>query len=218
MNEERPSSRLILASASPRRRDLVARLGLDVTIQPANIVETVPPVADRAERVARRLAREKAMAVLDDRRLGHVLAADTIVVFQGRLLGKPETEDDARRTLRELRGKWHRVITGVALASGRRARVTHAVTRVRMRDYTESESERYIERGEPFDKAGAYAIQDPIFHPVERYDGCYCNVVGLPLASVIALVSAARISQSRETLDLPAECVRCPLFGEIETH
>lgn len=212
MSGERPSTRLILASASPRRRELIARLGFDVTIQPANIDESVPAVTDRAERVARRLAREKAMAVLGDRRLGHVLAADTIVVFQGRLLGKPETADEARRTLRELRGKWHRVITGVALASGRRTRVTHAVTRVRMRDYSDAEIERYIERGEPFDKAGSYAIQDPLFCPVERYDGCYCNVVGLPLASVLSLAAAARLGSDSEPPDLPPECACCPLF------
>ena len=213
MSDERPTPRLILASASPRRRELIGRLGLDVTVQPANIDETVPTVTDRAERVARRLAREKAMAVLGDRRIGHVLAADTIVVFQGRLLGKPETADEARRTLSELRGKWHRVITAVALAAGRRPRVTHAVTRVQMRDYTEADIEAYIERGEPFDKAGSYAIQDPIFKPVERYDGCYCNVVGLPLARVIDLTNAAGIASEEGCHDLPAECATCPLFS-----
>ncbi len=112
-----------------------------------------------------------------------------------------------------MRGRDHRVITGVAVARGRAARVAHAVTHVRMRHYGEDEIERYIARGEPFDKAGGYAIQDAELAPVERFQGCYCNVVGLPLALVIRLLSASRVVVP--VIDphrLTSACPCCPLF------
>ena len=123
------------------------------------------------------------------------MAADTLVVCDGQVLAKPADPDDARRMLRRLRGRSHQVLTGVAL------RATEAVqwcglvsTTVVMREYADGEVEEYIARGEPFDKAGGYAIQDEVFRPVERLDGCYLNVVGLPLCAVSAGLAALGVS------------------------
>ena len=113
------------------------------------------------------------------------LAADTLVVSpDGRVLGKPAGPEDARGMLLGLRGRAHAVITGVVLrTSGEREWGAAVTTRVHMRAYTEAEVERYVERGEPYDKAGGYAVQDAEFRPVERLEGCYLNVVGLPLCA-----------------------------------
>jgi MAF protein len=201
---------LILASASPRRSELLSRLNVSFAVCPANVDEDAPKYSPRAEQIARQLARAKADAVGLRHPDAVILAADTIVVDQGQLLGKPACADEAREMLRSLRGRWHRVITGVVVRHGRRSAVSHTITRVQMRAYSDSEIEHYIERGEPFDKAGAYAIQDTLFYPVERYDGCYCNVVGLPLAPVMTMLGTAGIHSSRESL--PAQCSCCPLF------
>lgn len=205
--------RLILASASPRRRELLGRLGVAFTVDPAEIPEELPAQAPRAERVARRLARAKALAVAARYPGLPVLAADTVVVFRGRLLGKPADETEARAMLLELRGRWHRVITAVAVARHRRVRVDHAVTLVRMREYSDEEIASSIARGDPFDKAGAYAIQDGCFRPVAEYLGCYCNVVGLPLALVVKLLDRAGIAVSVSMKQLLPECAHCPLFA-----
>ncbi|HMM42642.1 MAG TPA: Maf family protein [Thermomicrobiales bacterium] len=205
---------LILASASPRRRELLRRLGVDFTVVPSDVDEWAPGRHPRAERLARHLAREKALAVAASHPDAVVLAADTIVVQQSRLLAKPADAREAREMLGRLRGRDHRVITGVAVARGRQVRVAHAVTHVRMREYGHDEIERYIARGGPFDKAGGYAIQDPAFAPVDRYTGCYCNVVGLPLGAVIPLlVSTGVETPVTEPARLTPECPFCPLFA-----
>lgn len=181
---------VILASASPRRRELLGLLGIPFDVAPADIEEWAPARLPRPERLARRLAREKALVVAARHPGSIVLASDTIVVDRGRLLAKPADVSDAWAMLTQLRGRHHRVITGVAIVAGGSAvRVAHEVTRVWMRTYTDTEIQRYIERGEPFDKAGAYAIQDGEFHPVECIDGCYSNVVGLPLGRVIEMLN-----------------------------
>lgn len=207
---------LILASASPRRRELLALLGVEFAIVPADIDEWAPERHPRAERLARGLAREKALAVAANHSGTVVLAADTVVVQKGQLLAKPADAAEARAMLEHLRRRDHRVITGVAVARGRRARVAHAVTHVRMRDYANAEIDQYIARGEPFDKAGGYAIQDERFAPVAMYAGCYCNVVGLPLALVIQLLSAAGVNVPVSApWHLTPECPSCPLFGPL---
>jgi len=114
--------------------------------------------------------------------------------------------------LRDLRGRWHRVVTAVALASGPRVRLRHAVTRVLMRHYSDEEIAASIGQGDPFDKAGGYAIQDKHFQPVAEYRGCYCNVVGLPLATVLELLGGAGAVVNVLLHDLPPHCARCPLF------
>ena len=163
--------------------------------------------------MAEALARAKAVSVAQREGGGLVLAADTVVVDGDTLLGKPRDAAEAAAMLRRLRGREHRVITGLALVDAARfTLVDHVTTAVRMRAYTEEEIAAYIASGEPFDKAGAYAIQDEAFHPVASYDGCYCNVVGLPLRAVIRLLRHAGLDiTDRHLAGLPAECRDCPL-------
>ena len=216
MRRAEAASTLILASGSPRRRELLGRLGVRFEVVAPNLDEWAPARHPRAERLARRLARDKALSVAAAHPSSVVLAADTIVVQQGSLLAKPVDAEEARAMLERLRGRDHRVITGVVAARGSRVRVAHAVTHVRMRDYTSAEIDRYIARGEPFDKAGGYAIQDVEFSPVDRFTGCYCNVVGLPLALVIQLLDAIGFDVPVTVpSQLTPECPLCPLFRPL---
>ena len=201
---------LILASASPRRRELLGQLGLRFSVVPADVDESLPDAPTNWVQVARRLARMKARAVARRYPQAIVLAADTIVVHRRQLLGKPQGEEDARSMLRDLRGRTHRVVTGVAAARGQSIHVGHAVTDVSMRRYSDEEIEQYIASGEPFDKAGGYGIQDVRFHPVVWIDGCYCNVVGLPLG--VAVGCLARFGVHLRQIEAPAQCRDCPLF------
>jgi len=184
--------RLILASASPRRRELLRQAGFAFEVAPAEVDETYPGGEEPAA-FAERLALEKADQVA--RRFTAkddvvVLGADTVVVADRELLGKPASADDARAMLRKLSGIAHRVITGVALAApgaGCRA-VGHEVTRVFFRPLTDEEITAYVATGEPLDKAGAYAAQGRAARFVTRVEGCYFNVVGLPVALVDRLL------------------------------
>jgi MAF protein len=201
---------LLLASASPRRRDLLTALGFDYEVVPSSVDEDAV-TRSRPEALARALAVAKARDVAASHPEAAVLAADTVVVQRGVLLAKPAGAADARAMLARLRGRSHRVITGVCLiAPGRRTRVAHAVTRVVMRRYADTEIEAAIARGDPFDKAGAYAIQDPLLRPVASYQGCYCNVVGLPLWLTLRLLEAAGIQPSHPP-QMPPACHACPL-------
>jgi septum formation protein len=188
--------RLILASASPRRAELLARLGLPFEVRPSGIEERLAPGIP-APALAVALARSKARDVAD--RLGHareeralVLGADTLVVLDGRPLGKPATRHDARAMLRALGGRGHEVVTGVVLldASGGGERAETVTSRVFMRAYGEAEIEAYVATGEPDDKAGAYAVQGAGGRLVDRVEGCYTNVVGLPLGTTARLLRA----------------------------
>jgi nucleoside triphosphate pyrophosphatase len=205
-------SRLVLASASPRRRDLLSLLGVPFEVRPVDVVEEVGD-SSRPEIVARRLAREKAEAARLRDRDAPILAADTVVVYAGEILGKPRDDDEARATLRRLRGRWHEVITGiVAMAPGRTGSlVRHAATSVLIRYLGDDEIEASIARCDPFDKAGAYAIQDPVLAPVEAYEGCYCNVVGLPLWPTIELLGKAGSPVDVSVDRLLPQCAACPL-------
>ncbi len=175
-------SALILASASPRRRELLASLGLDFTIQTPEIDET--PRADELPRsLAERLASEKAEAV----RYGPeetVIAADTIVLLEGCILGKPSDEQHALEMLTRLSGKSHQVITAVCIRSAQKSTVFSVSTEVLFRSLMHEEIERYITTGCPMDKAGAYAIQGGAAHMVRAIKGSYTNVVGLPLCEL----------------------------------
>ena len=151
--------RLVLASASPRRRELLASLGVEFEVAPSAADETLPEGPPTTAAVL--LALRKASAVAARRREGVVLGADTLVVVDDEVLGKPAGPDDARRMLRRLRGREHRVVTGIAVvdaATGRQA-TEAVVSRVRMADYPDEAIEAYVASGEPLDKAGAYAIQ-----------------------------------------------------------
>jgi septum formation protein len=182
--ETQPASLLplILASASPRRRRLLAELGHSFQVLPADVDET-PPEGLSAERVAEELALQKAVKVAGQVAAGTIIGADTVVVSaEGTLLGKPADPRDAARILETLSGSTHRVITALALIhqpGGARV-LGHASTSVSMRQLTREEIDEYVATGEPFGKAGAYAIQERGDRFVTRLDGPYDNVVGLP--------------------------------------
>jgi len=186
---------LILASASPRRRDLLARAGVAFEVVPAEIDETARP-GELPEALAERLAREKAVAVA--RRLGAtgarlVLGSDTIVVLEGEVLGKPSDAPHAEVLLGRLVGRTHRVTTGVALArSSDLAVQSFTVTSlVTMHGASTEEIRRYVASGEPLDKAGAYALQGEGRRFVAAVEGSESNVIGLPLDETLALLRAA---------------------------
>lgn len=179
-----PPLRLVLASASPRRRDLLASLGLRFTVDPPQLKESRLP-GEEPRAWAGRLSQEKAALVAARHRPpAIILAADTLVIDDGEALGKPVNTDDAHRMLRRLRGRAHEVCTAFTLqpAGDAGRRLTRlGRTRVHMRAWSGAEQEAYVAGGDPLDKAGAYAIQHPVFAPVERIEGSYSNVVGLPL-------------------------------------
>jgi MAF protein len=209
---------LILASRSPRRRRLLAHLGLPFRVVIPQVEEDMAPTAaGRPEELAEALALAKAEAVAIKEGEGIVIAADTIVVDGDTILGKPADSSEAGAMLRRLRGKTHRVITGLAVvdAGGGQRAASHVVTAVRMRPYSDADIAAYVARGDPLDKAGAYTIQDEQFHPVASYDGCYCNVVGLPLKALITLLRRAGLDITPDSLEaLPPECARCPIVVE----
>ena len=185
---------LILASSSPRRQELLKRLVSEFSAMSPEIDESRlegEALVDYAER----LSREKAAAVAKslDGAPALIIAADTIVIdCEGRLLGKPVDAGDARRMLRHLRSRAHQVVTAVTVAlNGEpgRSLTRRARTTVIMRDYSDGEIDAYIASGDPFDKAGAYAIQNEVFRPVARIEGSYSNVVGLPLPLVKSLLA-----------------------------
>ena len=209
-----PTPPLILASASPRRREILSRLGVPFST-------IVPEVDEKAfsaaspEDLARTLALRKAEEVHNRCPTSTVLGADTVVSLDGVALGKPAGPDDAQRMLFALRGRTHTVVTGMALVSedGAAPLVQHESTRVAMRHYTFEEMDRYIESGEPLDKAGAYAIQDADFHPAASFDGCYWNVVGLPACQVAKTLHQAGYNIVPDGA-LTSRCtpVACPLL------
>jgi septum formation protein len=182
---------LVLASASPRRRKLLAQAGYAFVVRPAHIPEDSLPDEDPIAYVVR-LAREKAEAVF--RELADatavVLGADTTVTLDGQILGKPVDDADAARMLRMLSGRTHRVITGVALATESGTQVAAELTAVRFLTLSDEEIRGYVATGEPLDKAGAYAIQGRAARWIPRIEGCYFNVVGLPLALVSTLLES----------------------------
>ena len=190
------AARLILASASPRRRELLASLGLTFEVVPSDADETLEPIA-LAEAVAA-LALRKARAVAAARRGALIIAADTIVVIDGRALGKPADRAEARSMLQTLRGRTHEVMTGVAVldaASGRHASET-VISRVTMAPYSDAAIDAYVAGGEPLDKAGAYAIQGAGGALVAGLKGSRSNVVGLPLETTAALLRGFGVAVS----------------------
>ncbi len=179
---------LVLASASPRRREILRRAGIPFRARPTGVDEAVR-AGETPRRHVRRLAREKAQAA--GRPGETVLGADTVVVIDNQILGKPRNAPDAARMLRLLSGRVHRVLTGLYLLTPDGSRTEVVETRVWFRRLTRAEIAAYVASGEPFDKAGAYAIQGLASKFVERIDGCYYNVVGLPVLRVYAMLSLA---------------------------
>lgn len=177
---------LVLASASPRRKQLLEMLRIPCTVQPANVQE-IPLPREAPEAYSRRLARDKARAVPGQL----VLGSDTIVVLDDRILEKPVDDDDALRMLRELQGRSHEVITSVCLIADGVERIAVDRTRVTFRAADDDDLRRYIATGEPRDKAGAYGIQGWGAALVEGIDGDFFGVMGLPVRLVLRLLAEA---------------------------
>lgn len=178
--------RLLLASQSPRRAEILRAVGWPFEAFAVEIDEGVR-ANERPENYVERLALGKAEAAARINDAPLVLGADTTVVAEGEILGKPESEEDASRMLRRLSGRWHDVLTGVALLGQKGLRVAHERTRVRFGPLTADEIQWYVRTGEPFDKAGAYAVQGRAALFIEEIAGDYWNVVGLPIRLVYKL-------------------------------
>ena len=174
---------IILASNSPRRRELLAGLGLDFTVKVIDGIDESWPQELKGEDIPLYISREKAAPyrkLMGPKDL--VITADTIVYVDGQVLGKPHDKADARRMLQLISGRWHEVITGVTLMTARGERSFAVTTKVKFCSLTDSEIESYVESGQPMDKAGAYGIQEWIgYVGVEAIEGSYFNVVGLPV-------------------------------------
>ena len=180
---------LILASASPRRQELLKLLGLPFTVRVADIDETMDLSRSAFEEVAR-VSRQKALAVprqADD----VIIAADTIVVCEGKILGKPRTEEDARQMLSLLSGRDHQVMTGCTILRGEQAVSFTEVTDLHFRPLSDREIDRYVASGEPMDKAGAYGIQGGAALFCSHMAGDYYNVMGLPLCTLVQKLAQA---------------------------
>ena len=217
-----PHSRVVLASSSPRRRELVSELSLDVESLSPNGYEEPPSPGDSPEDYTLRMAADKAEQGAALRRGAVVIGADTCVVFRGDILGKPADAAEAVATLRRLRGEEHSVVTGLCVRGAGRGEAQGAVatksairsTRVWMRDYSDEEIDRYVASGSPFDKAGSYAIQDTDFHPVDRIQGCYFNVVGFPLCALVETLASLGVrAELRRPGRVGELCDGCELAG-----
>ena len=219
------ASRLLLASKSPRRRELMALLGLPFEVTSADVMEAPHPGEGPAALVVR-LSQAKARAV-DGAGWGRaggiaggiIIACDTVVAFEGDILGKPQDAVQACAMLQRLRGRSHTVCSAVTLlAPATGYLVTDAVrTEVSMRRYGNDEVAAYVASGDPLDKAGAYAIQHAGFHPVARLQGCYASVMGFPLCH---LTRCLRAWQTGPTVDVPVACQvltghTCGVYGAI---
>ena len=218
------SIRIILASNSPRRKELLSLFGHEFSVQPADVDETPHENEFPGEYVSR-LAEEKA-CVAGGSALKDVLviAADTTVADGSMLLGKPEDESESRQMLEQLRSRTHQVYTGIAILDKNTNKVFTELscTDVPMRDYTDNEIDDYIASGDPFDKAGGYAIQHSEFRPVNELSGCYANVMGLPLCHLsrtmikLGIVTGNDIpALCQQTLDYDCDVYERVLKGEL---
>jgi len=194
---------LILASASPRRRELLTQAGVEFSFESADLNEDLLP-GEAAAAYVQRLSEEKAQAIWAGRLQADteddpliVLGADTCVVCDGRILGKPADAADARRMLEMLSGRTHAVLTGLAAVTRKGVARAVEITQVTFDVVTDAEIAQYIASGEPMDKAGAYGIQGHAARWIPRIEGCYFNVVGLPVARTVALLAEARAAIAR---------------------
>jgi len=210
---------LILASNSPRRKQLLSLGGWTFNIAVANVDESLQPgeaPGDYVLRVAQAKARKTAENLHSD---NVIVAADTAVVDESDILGKPLDEQDATRMLKRLRGHTHQVYTGLAIlrVNDNYSLSDLTVTDVPMRDYSDVEIETYVQTGDPLDKAGAYAIQHADFHPVENLTGCFASVMGLPLCRLTSLLQQLEISP-KSAMDISCQDelgYDCPISNAI---
>lgn len=208
---------LTLASSSPRRRELLHLCGWMFNVAPVNIDETPCDGEDPGE-YAIRMASEKARAADDVARTGTViLASDTTVADEGAILGKPADAVEAVKMLERLRGRVHQVHSAIAIIQHGKLTVDLATTNVPMRYYSDDELHRYIASGDPFDKAGGYAIQHRGFRPVENMRGCFANVMGLPLCHLVRTLANLNIFTDE---NVPQVCQNyldydCPVYQKV---
>ena len=206
---------LVLASASPRRSELMVGMGLDFQVSPAGINEDPLP-GETAEELVQRLAWAKAWSVASGLTQGLVVGADSLVVLGGEVFGKPDGPVQAWVMLRRLRGVRHRVVTGVAVidASGGRALAECMSSSITLRDLNDAEISVSINSGVPFDKAGAYAVQDEELRPAESWEGCYSNIVGLPLCRLSEMLKDMGFQlPPRDAMRAPPGCTgQCPFM------
>ena len=190
---------LVLASASPRRSELLRNAGISFQVEPAHVPE-VPLPQETPLAYAQRLAREKALVVFSRQPNDVVLAADTVVVVDNHLLEKPANAEDAARMLRLLSGRLHQVITGVCVVARGFERTEAEITEVSFSPLSDEEIAGYVRTGEPMDKAGAYGIQGIASRWVKGIEGCYFNVVGLPVQRVYGLLRSAEQATGKTLL------------------
>ncbi len=212
---------IILASGSPRRRELLAQAGFEFKVEVSNADENV--IEESPEQMVEELAARKAEAVVrlhnkaEDNCL--VIGADTIVVDGTEILGKPLDQMDAARILEQLRGNTHKVLSGIALYNLTTGDIqTRLVcTEVKMREYTEDEIQEYIASGDPLDKAGAYGIQNRAFNPAPEFSGCFANVMGLPLCHLAVLMKDVGIDLDHQVAERCQNSIKykCPVYAEI---
>lgn len=209
---------LLLASNSPRRRELIALGNWRVKLAVSDVDESQHPNETAGEYVLR-VAEAKARKAAQGRTEEIVIGADTAVVDGNSILGKPMDAAEAMAMLARLRGHVHQVYTGLAIlrTSDQRLLTDLCITQVPMRDYSEAEVEAYVQTGDPLDKAGAYAIQDPQFRPVTKLQGCYASVMGLPLCHLLRTLQQLDIPTAA---DVPARCQKylnyqCPVSNAI---
>ena len=214
---------LILVSASQRRKSLVASFEPSVQVVAPSGHEGSRREGETPEQMVVRIALAKSRDLDVEVFADAFLSADTIVVLGEDVLGKPSTSSDATEMLKSLRGRTHRVVTGVVLVEEVSGRCSYRVNSsdVEIRMITDEEIEEYVVSGEPFDKAGGYAVQDPSFKPAVSVRGCYLNVVGLPMCDVVELIEEVGINVSLSTgWEPPKDCLDCPLTcnsGRITT-
>ncbi|MCI0894756.1 MAG: 23S rRNA (uracil(1939)-C(5))-methyltransferase RlmD [Chloroflexi bacterium] len=223
LSRNEPAQPLFLASASPRRRELLAELGLEFRVMPADVPEEPLP-GEEAHDLVRRLSLAKASAVAAQTKRGYVIGADSMVVHDGELLGKPVDAADARRMLMQLRGTRHQVVTGVTVIdvdSGRT--ITDSMSSdITLRNLSGPEIDASIASGTPLDKAGAYAVQDQELSPAESWEGCYSNIVGLPMCRLMEMLGELGYTlspvASPESLPVSAGCtVPCPFQPQSQS-
>ncbi len=208
---------LILASTSPRRRELITLFGLAFQFIAADIDET-PRANETPADLVQRLSRAKAQAGAHANGNANaiVIGCDTIVAFDSTILGKPRDAAEATRMLAQLRGQPHTVFSGITVAQDARTLTQVATTTVTMRAYRDAEIAAYVATGDPLDKAAAYAIQHATFHPVERLDGCHANVMGLPLCHLYHALGAFGVTLAEPDRACQTHLnIVCPVAREI---
>lgn len=209
--------KLVLASASPRRRDLMNGLGLEFQVMAAGVPEETRP-GEPPQDMVMRLSLEKASASAESLNDGLIIGADSMVVLEGEAIGKPADAAEARSMLRRLSGTHHQVMTGLSVinaATGER-QTDFMASQIKVRALSEAEIDASIQSGMPFDKAGAYAVQDQDLKPAESWQGCYSNIVGLPLCRLLEMLQSLGYRlPAQKSLGAPDGCtIECPFRSE----